>query len=345
MFIEYILIGMVLALCSVSGITDILNGKVYNRVLKGFLIASTVIVIIYYMERGILFWPWIVNLLSCVFVSWMLYYLKIWGAGDAKLWMVITFLFPFSVYSRRDYEIFPCFRILMVTFVVAYIYVIAETLIKIIRNGKWPAREKVAFYRRIKIDNVAEFFFLYFVMGAYYFLAEYFFEQYYRSNQIFFVIIGMMFVNKLLECKVDKKFKIVVSLLSFICIYILHGYGINLINQVLIFLIIIISIYIKYTASYFNYEEIRTLDVREGMVLSYGAVLSFRNSRVKGLPTFTDETTRCRINLEESDAVVRWGKSKNGGDMIVIVKQMPFAVFFLVGIVGYLLLFCLELLL
>ncbi len=233
----------------------------------------------------------------------------------------------------------------MVTFVVAYIYVIAETLIKIIRNGKWPAREKVAFYRRIKIDNVAEFFFLYFVMGAYYFLAEYFFEQYYRSNQIFFVIIGMMFVNKLLECKVDKKFKIVVSLLSFICIYILHGYGINLINQVLIFLIIIISIYIKYTASYFNYEEIRTLDVREGMVLSYGAVLSFQNSRVKGLPTFTDESTRCRINAEESDAVVRWGKSKNGGDMIVIVKQMPFAVFLLVGIVGYLLLFCLELLL
>ena len=53
-------------------------------------------------------------------------------------------------------------------------------------------------------------------------------------------------------------------------------------------------------AERYNYQEINTVDVKAGMILSYGTILQFINSRVKGLPQYTTEDIASRISEEEA---------------------------------------------
>ena len=87
----------------------------------------------------------------------------------------------------------------------------------------------------------------------------------------------------------------------------------------------------------FNYQEIKTEDVRSGMILSMGTSMNFLRSRVKGLPGVSFEDMRSRITIDEADAIRRWGKSKNGSDKVVIVRKVPFALFISIGCMMYLL--------
>ena len=85
----------------------------------------------------------------------------------------------------------------------------------------------------------------------------------------------------------------------------------------------------------YNYCKIATKDVRENMILSFIAVQQFSASRIKGLPKYTDESTKSRINEEEAEAIRRWEGSKYGQKEIIIVRHLPFAIFILIGVVTY----------
>ena len=67
------------------------------------------------------------------------------------------------------------------------------------------------------------------------------------------------------------------------------------------------------------------------MILSFESVIRFYNSRIKGLPKSTTETTDSRLTEEQVESIKRWSKSKKGQETIVIVRHMAFAPFMLVG--------------
>jgi hypothetical protein len=90
-------------------------------------------------------------------------------------------------------------------------------------------------------------------------------------------------------------------------------------------------------AEKYNYKTIPTEDVKSGMVLSYGTILMFQPSKVKGLPTYTTEDIRSRISGDEAERIVRWKNSKYGRPMITIVRKIPFAIFITMGTIFYLL--------
>ena len=102
-----------------------------------------------------------------------------------------------------------------------------------------------------------------------------------------------------------------------------------------VLLVVVTHFSLKFADKY-NYEWIPTSEVKEGMILSYFAVQQFVNSRVKGLPKETDETTKSRISAEEAAAVRRWETSKYGQEKIMVVRYIPFAIFILIGVITYL---------
>ena len=81
----------------------------------------------------------------------------------------------------------------------------------------------------------------------------------------------------------------------------------------------------------YNYEEIKVEDLKPRMILSFGSVIKFYSSRVKGLPKSTTETTDSRLTLDEVESIKRWSKTKKGEDTITIVRHLPFAPFIFLG--------------
>jgi hypothetical protein len=89
---------------------------------------------------------------------------------------------------------------------------------------------------------------------------------------------------------------------------------------------------IRYFLNGYNYKEIKTENVKVGMILSAFTISKFYISKVKGLPKISTEDMRTRLTQENVEAVRRWRTSKYGEDTIVIVRKIPFAVFIFLGI-------------
>lgn len=97
------------------------------------------------------------------------------------------------------------------------------------------------------------------------------------------------------------------------------------------FIIVIAIMIFRNISEKYNYECIKIENLKPRMILSYGSVLKFYSSRIKGLPKQTTETTDSRLTSDEVNSIKRWSKSAKGADSIVVVRHMPFAPFMLIG--------------
>ena len=96
--------------------------------------------------------------------------------------------------------------------------------------------------------------------------------------------------------------------------------------------IIVITLFSK-CASRYNYEEIPTKIVDSGMILSAATIISFQTSKVRGLPTRTNEDMSARISKSEAEAVRRWEHSVKGSSTVTIVRKIPFACMIPIGFI------------
>lgn len=334
--IKVILLLLVLIVCVITTITDMRTGKIPNKVIIIFGLLGIFLVVCFYAVNTSLFYLYVINLFIVFGLGFGMFSLNIWGAGDAKLWILITFLFPYDCYKRMKFNIFPSANILVLVFSIAYVYVLGETIVKLAmkRNGK------LFHIDVIKNIKYSEYIYFFSLILAYYRLNQYFFRQYYEQNQVLFVVIAIMILSKIQNIKIGKRNMIAFSMCNFILIFVVNIISANKfdINQIIISLcIVIISNLVRLYAAVFNYTEIPTKEVKKGMILSISTVMEFQMSRVKGLPHTTDETTKSRITEDEVNAILRWEKSKMGKETIVVVEHMPFAIFFMLGILLYIL--------
>ena len=140
----------------------------------------------------------------------------------------------------------------------------------------------------------------------------------------------LLFIYRIVvQVKLASIITIIFAVLNLIY-YIKFGFHINSIDINFFILVIIIMIF-RMIAEKYNYEEIKIENLQPRMILSYGSILRFYSSRVRGLPKITDETTDSRITKEEVDSIKRWSKTKKGQETIEIVRHIPFAPFILLG--------------
>lgn len=322
-----------------SSITDFRSGKIYNHILKYAMLIGGIGKVGYLFLRPNEIGLFVINFFASTVLGFVFYKEKIWGAGDAKLWMVIVFLFPYQQYVRTKYMVVPSVHILMMIFVLAYCYVLIESIIFLIRGKKGNlANKSPIMWKNVILQWIFGFFFISILSRTLQMLLG----QYYFQNQIFFSLLFLLTVQWLSTRNIKKKERY--TLFLGIC-YILFEYGgqiIHLKDYLVNAVIVLIVILIGRIGAKYNYQEIATEDVKEGMILSRMTVASFQISRVKNLPLMTDETTKSRITKEEALAIKRWKNSKYGKDKIVIISILPFAIFELLGVVAYMMLFYLN---
>ena len=108
----------------VSSITDFKNKKIYN---KNILIAvglSVLTYLIFLKQIEIAYIKnYTINLVISIVISFLFFYLKIWAAGDAKLFLAIVFMIPFEIYEVETKNLFPALILLIMIFSIAFLYV------------------------------------------------------------------------------------------------------------------------------------------------------------------------------------------------------------------------------
>lgn len=319
----------------VSSVTDFRSGKIYNRVLRTAALAGSILM------AGYLFWNkeyivgYFVNLLAAFVLGFVFFQEKIWGAGDAKFWIVIVMLFPYGQYYRTEYMLVPSIYILMVIFIFAYLFVVAESLLLLLggKKGVIKTNGKIAWK-----EGILRWLFGFFVVSMLSKVLMLVLKKYYFQNQVFFSILFLIFIQWL-GTRYIKRRNLYIIVLG--CIYIvseccMHDW--NPRQYVINGLIVLIVILVGRVGAKYNYREIKTEEVKRGMILSQMTVALFQKSRVKNLPQVTDETTKSRISQEEADAVRRWKDSKYGKPSVVVISILPFAIFEMIGVIAYILL-------
>lgn len=140
----------------------------------------------------------------------------------------------------------------------------------------------------------------------------------------------LIFIYRIIQSKKKIKIVTIISIICNIIYYLIMKFNIYPIN-IKMFIIVIAIMLFRNVSEQYNYKCIKIADLKPRMILSYGSVLKFYNSRIKGLPKQTTEATDSRITEDEVNSIKRWSKSTKGEENIVIVRHMPFAPFMLIG--------------
>lgn len=330
------LLGLVAIILGVIATkSDFQEMKIYNKNIKWAVIVSSAIYLICFREIEVSYLDnYLINLGISLVISFLFFYFKIWAAGDAKLFLAIVFMIPYSVYGVDINNVFPALNLLIIIFSIAFIYVVLESIYLGIRDKK--RHEKMKHFKLTKNeikDFLLPYFLGYFVILFINNMFYTFLEGFRFYNGSLIMLCNMLLLVFIYQVIRDKK-QVVLLMVIFMGLNVIYYgiFGIVLqgIDVKMLGIVLVIMLF-RSMAEKYNYEVIKITDLKSRMILSYGSVMKFYGSRVKGLPKGTTESTDSRLTEEEVLSIKRWSKSKRGQDDITIVKHLPFAPFILLG--------------
>ena len=323
-----------LALGLIASFSDFKNKKIYNKNIVIAMIISTILYSIFYKQIDAIFIKnYIINLLITVVIAFAFFYLKIWAAGDAKLFIAITYMIPFEVYELNENNYFASLYLLIIIFSLAFVYVFFETLYLFLKDKE---KNKIFKMQKIEKSKVIDGCISY-LMGCFIIsflnnvMYKLFFDFCCSNSELIYIsnILILFFIYRITNTKkrvILLKIFLILNMIYYIC----FGFKTTTIDLSMYIIILLIIIY-KNISEKYNYKIINIQDLKDRMILSFESVLAFYGSRVKGLPTTTDETTDSRLTKEQVNSIKRWSKTKNGSETITIVRHMPFAPFMFLG--------------
>lgn len=325
---ESALIGIIFMLGIYTSVTDIKYGIVSNKSIISALAVGTFVNIFYYLQYEDVFVKlYFINLTGMIILSVLLYGFHFWAAGDSKLLICMTVLIPARLYETGNRILVPGIFLFIMIFLLAYFYVLAESVIYLFRQKKRYRDSKIT-KQKVK-SFIVQYLISMLYLTALGSIWRFFFEKLYEDNIILFTI-GNIFIVILINRIRLLQSKICILVITLMDLYIImfhRGIQLHLIS----FLILLVIYLLRYFMNEYNYEEIPTETVKKGMVLSYMTIMQFTRSKVKGLPEETREDMKSRITEEQAEAVRRWKSSKYGKETIVIVRKVPFAIFIFLG--------------
>jgi len=252
-------------------------------------------------------------------------------------------LYPINVIANNKIIAFQGLMVFIITFSITFLYLIIESLYLFIKESPILIKEN-----QFELFNIKEFFvkwiFSFSVITIIYKTINIISGEFLVNNIILVRIGTILFMFYFVDKMKNKKIYIAVMLLGIFSIVL--DYFINckttkfMIDYKMILFILVIII-CRNLCSKYNYKKIKTIDAKEGMILSAGTFIGFINSKVKGLPMFKSESIHSKISIEEAESIKRWEKSKYGQEYIYIVRQIPFAPFISIGSLGSILYFLL----
>lgn len=334
-YFEVFQIIVLLLLFIKASITDLREGYVSNRHIVyafGVGLLSAIPYYSFYAQEYIQIY--ISNLVLASILAIMFFCLGVWGAGDSKLLIVTFIILPARLYVSQTGSRASCFSIISLIFIVAYIYIIAETICI-------GVRERNLFRLRHYSVNIKEcirgFLSVFLGVNIVSPIVLVIINIFFQSDALMFMMIQFLIVLLVIRFEDKVTWKMIV-LMSFIWTgYVFLGF-VNINTDSFYweaYLLVIVLYIVRIFAQKYNYKLIPVTELKKGMILAVASVVMFSGSRIKGLPTYTTEDMKARLSEAEVDNIIRWSKSKNGSDSIVIVRKIPFVVFIMIGTILY----------
>ena len=152
----YLSLAFILILGAVTSFDDIKK----NRISNGHIIAALVLAFSINIIGSFLapaqtetkmqyIQTTLINASISLLVGFALWYLRLWRAGDGKLFFAYSFLFPISVYYYGYIQHFPSFAILINTFIPLFLVLALNSLIKTSNDEKFEILKDIATPQRL----------------------------------------------------------------------------------------------------------------------------------------------------------------------------------------------------
>ena len=332
--VETILLSLLMCTSVYASYIDFRTGLISNKLLGiSALIALAADAVYYGFFNSGQIWMFLQNFAAVVILSVLLYGFHFWGAGDSKFAMFIALAIPSRFYADSVIPL-PAMAVIVYTFSISFIYLMFESLVLGIKN-----KDLFKADHKITVQSVVSVVRNFAVSYVYIFLVGFAETLLIKAELNYINVLANFFIIlTIFSFDIFKKWYVTaVVFVTDVVLYIVFGrsMGLSLPSAYNLLLVAAIILFRNFANKY-NYKTVPTAEIKEGTVLSFGTILKFRGSRVKGLPESTTEDFRSRITAEQAASVVRWGKSKMGEEMVTIVKKLPFAVFITLGTIMFL---------
>jgi len=117
---------------------DLKKNKIKNKwIIIGIFLGFFIHIVTLYFSEGKIYRISIIykNFFLSVIISYLIWYFKLWAAGDAKLFILFSFLIPLKYYGNKQLiSFFPSFTLLVNIFILVMVYLILEICFKIIKS-------------------------------------------------------------------------------------------------------------------------------------------------------------------------------------------------------------------
>ncbi len=317
--------------------SDITKNKIYNRWLLVGLVVGFVLSLTYlgfYEDPWQYYRHYLINILFGALFSIIMYSFHIWAGGDAKLFIVLSVLVPVDCYYLVNIN--SIIVIFILIYSAAFLYLFGESIVLRIKGAE-PIRTSFSIYSLLY--SVSYIVFVSSCISIFNLFIVFCFKTFYIENYVlvmFLNILFILFIQKIYDV-LPKFLKYLISLLGVI-LWIFSGVRGEFYFSLNSLFVVLIVLAMRMISGEYNYKQIKTSEVKEGMVLSYATVARFANSRVKGLPLTTTEDIKSRITEEEAESIRRLEFSKLGLRTVTIVRKIPFACFISIGFILFILL-------
>jgi hypothetical protein len=258
--------------------------------------------------------------------------LGIWGAGDSKLLITAILCFPARLYCNGKSNIVSGFKMIVIVFTLAFLYLIIETIYLGIKEHNLFSVPKGKISLNKFLQSVL--FFLLFLNTFNSIMIKFLPAQLLSDKTLtfsihFVLVLCAIYWNKKVNWMIIAAFGV-----ASIVLLMLNGihFSVSNMNWKIYPMVALLFVF-RIISNKYNYKSILVSELKPGMILSTGSIISFSRSRVKGLPTYTSEDLKSRLSRDEVDSIIRWSKTKKGKDSLVIVRKMPFALFISIGTV------------
>lgn len=250
---------IVLALGCLSSYTDIRFRLIRNQHIKLALLAGLLVYLYLSLSKTLPFnYQLIVNILLGISLGFLLYFLRIWGAGDGKLFFAYCLLVPVSRYSQLFG--FASIALLINIFLVSLIGVFIISIPQMIKN-RYSILKKVFSFKLIRDVS-----FRILILFAFSWILWSAINKLNLLLPYFFRFIGIVFLYRLSGALVRKANKFLSKKMQYISLaaLIATGLSLKLIAQPQTFSLAAIGSYSKHILGYFLLMRILTIALNLG---------------------------------------------------------------------------------
>ncbi|MDY4204142.1 hypothetical protein [Porcincola intestinalis] len=330
--IETLLIVTMFIISIRATFTDLKYGYIYNRDLFMALLPGLALNCIYYtiFVQDIIA-DFIINLIIVFAIQLLLYKMNSYAGGDLKLGMLLAFLYPARMYVPYKGVIVTLFFYLGYSIFYGYIYLFADSVIKV-------ARHKSSLSWRYVGGYIKNFFISYLRASIFIFaitliaskIGEIVFTP---SWLLWLVCMFISWESRRRRIMQDLRVVVFIAILDVILAVFMKTIPFSIYPETYLFSAVLLVCQMIISSAL--YEVIATEKVQKGMILSRVSSLLMQGSRVKGLPGISSESLEDRLTIDQAESIRKWRKTKSGKENITIMRKTPFAIFLFLGITSY----------